>query len=182
MSLRKQVRSKVYMDEIFNTLELGERPRYGRQEFAELGEEIDKKYIGGVGTADAIDNTIGNIIIEEPEPDEPEPDEPEPPFLGFGSPGYTVVGGMPAGYNPTLVNTSYYFIWTIALVTGTENGVEDLTGVRSLYDGSDPEPTNLVGDGEYVVDLTETLGGWIYFSIVNNIFEAIELLEVNLNA
>lgn len=68
MSLRKQVRSKKYMDEIFDALELGKKPRYGRQEFAELGEVIGKKYVGGVSTQTAIDNALAG---ETPEP-EPE--------------------------------------------------------------------------------------------------------------
>jgi hypothetical protein len=66
MSLRKQVRSKKYMDEVFETLSLGEKSRYGRQEFQELGEAIGVTFVGGVGTADAIDNVINS---EEPEPE-----------------------------------------------------------------------------------------------------------------
>jgi hypothetical protein len=71
-SLRKQVRSKVYMDEIFEDLELGKKPRYGRQEFAELGEVIDKRFVGGISTQAAIDAAL------ESEPEEEEVVEPDP--------------------------------------------------------------------------------------------------------
>ena len=64
MSLRKQVRSKNYMDEVFQDLNLGEKSRYGINEFKELGETIGVKYVGGVGTADAINEAISNL---EPE-------------------------------------------------------------------------------------------------------------------
>ncbi len=63
MSLRKQVRSKAFMDEIFEALSLGKKPRYGRQEFNELGELIDKKYVGGISTQEAIENALN---VEEP--------------------------------------------------------------------------------------------------------------------
>jgi hypothetical protein len=65
MSLRKQVRSKIYMDEIFATLGLDERVRYGRQEFKELGEEIGVKYVGGIGTAAAIELSLSIEDEEE---------------------------------------------------------------------------------------------------------------------
>jgi hypothetical protein len=68
MSLRKQVRSKKYMDEVFQALELGERSRYGRPEFNELGGIIDVKFVGGIGTAEAIDLALAG---ETPEPEEP---------------------------------------------------------------------------------------------------------------
>lgn len=61
MSLRKQVRSKKYMNEVFTLLELGKKSRYGRQEFDELGQVIDKKYVGSIGTAKAIDDAISNL-------------------------------------------------------------------------------------------------------------------------
>jgi hypothetical protein len=70
MSLRKQVRSKKYMDEVFQALELGERSRYGRPEFNELGGIIDVKFVGGVGTAEAIDLALAGET-PEPEPEEP---------------------------------------------------------------------------------------------------------------
>jgi hypothetical protein len=66
MSLRKQIRSKKYMDEVFQALELGERSRYGRPEFNELGGIIDVKFVGGVGTAEAIDLALAG---ETPEPE-----------------------------------------------------------------------------------------------------------------
>jgi hypothetical protein len=65
MSLRKQVRSKNYMDEVFQDLNLGEKSRYGINEFKELGEVIGVKYVGGVGTAQAIDSAL----TPEPEPE-----------------------------------------------------------------------------------------------------------------
>lgn len=64
MSLRKQVRSKVYLDEVFVTLGLGKRVRYGRDEFAELSEAINKRFVGGISTQAAIDEAIENIEIE----------------------------------------------------------------------------------------------------------------------
>ena len=74
-SLRKQVRSKKFMDEVFDALELEARPRYGRLEFAELGAVIDKKYVGGISTQTAIENALN----AEPEPEPVEPVEPEEP-------------------------------------------------------------------------------------------------------
>jgi hypothetical protein len=58
------------MDEVFQALELGERSRYGRPEFNELGGIIDVKFVGGVGTADAIDEALAGET-PEPEPEEP---------------------------------------------------------------------------------------------------------------
>jgi hypothetical protein len=64
MSLRKQVRSKKYMDEVFQDLSLGEKSRYGINEFQELSEATGIKYVGGVGTADSIDEAISNLTPE----------------------------------------------------------------------------------------------------------------------
>lgn len=67
MSLRNQVRSKVYLDEVFVALGLGKRIRYGRLEFAELSEAINKRFVGGISTQTAIDEAIENIEIEPEE-------------------------------------------------------------------------------------------------------------------
>jgi hypothetical protein len=61
MSLRKQVRSKTYLNEVFAALSLEVKPRYGRKEFSELGEAIGVKYVGGIGTAAAIDKAISEL-------------------------------------------------------------------------------------------------------------------------
>ena len=67
MSLRNQVRSRVYLDEVFVALGLGKRIRYGRNEFAELSEAINKRFVGGISTQTAIDEAIENIEIEPEE-------------------------------------------------------------------------------------------------------------------
>jgi hypothetical protein len=63
MSLRKQVRSKKYMDEIFTELgflNVNDKlpSRYGRQEFADLGFVIEKRFVGGISTQAAIDAAL----------------------------------------------------------------------------------------------------------------------------
>jgi len=68
MSLRKQVRSKVYLDEVFDILGLGKRVRYGRLEFAELSEAINKRFVGGVSTQTAINEAIEALDEEDEDP------------------------------------------------------------------------------------------------------------------
>jgi hypothetical protein len=75
-SLRNQVRSKKYLDEVFVALGLEVKPRYGRQEFETLRDLIGQRYVGGIGTQIKINQAIADLEGGEPDP-EPEP-EPEP--------------------------------------------------------------------------------------------------------
>jgi hypothetical protein len=68
-SLRNQVRSKKYLDEVFVALGLSTKKRYGRQDFETLRDLIGQRFVGGIGTQIKINQAIAALEEEEEEPE-----------------------------------------------------------------------------------------------------------------